>query len=94
MVTLYRKRNFVICGKVEGERLKSEYLIINTKKPFEHGHSHINDYHLAKHIVDLAIGYRIPNKNKKFIIESLIRLSSDKSYINRLRKLTNRYNNA
>lgn len=89
MVTLYKKKNFKICG-VDGDESSSEYIIINTNKPFQYGHTHVNDYHLAKHIVDMAISYHIPHKDKKFVIESLIRLSTDRFYINKLKSYMSR----
>lgn len=82
MVTLYKRKNFKIYASVSED---NGYIIVNTKKPFEKGHSHVNDYKLAKHIIDLAINYRVPNKEKTFIIDSLIRLTSDKDYIKKLK---------
>ena len=90
MVTLYKKYNFKIYGMERGES-KSEYIIVNTNKPFQNGHTHINDFHLAKHIIDLACSYRVPNKKKKFVIESLIRISSESGYINRLKRCLNQH---
>lgn len=81
MVTLYRKKNFKIYA---ADLYENGYIIVNENKPFESGHSHINDYKLAKHIIDLAIGYKVPDRHRKFIIESLIRISSDKTYIKKL----------
>lgn len=82
MVTLYKRKNFKIYATASND---NEYIIVNTRKPFEQGHSHVNDYKLAKYIIDLAINYRVPNKNKIFIIDSLIRLTSDKDYLRKLK---------
>lgn len=82
MVTLYKRKNFKIYASVSED---NGYIIVNTKKPFEQGHSHVNDYKLAKHIIDLAINHRVPNKDKTFIIDSLIRLTSDRDYIKKLK---------
>ena len=82
MVTLYKRKNFKIYASVSKD---NGYIIVNMKKPFEQGHSHVNDYKLAKHIIDLAINHRVPNKEKTFIIDSLIRLTSDKDYIKKLK---------
>lgn len=77
MVTLYKKRNFRICGLTEDDHSKSEYIIINVKKPFHEGHSHINDFRLAKRIIDMACYERIPSINvKPFVLDTLIRISS------------------
>lgn len=82
MVTLYKRKNFKIYGVVSSD---DGYLIVNVNKPFENGHSHVNDYKLAKHIIDLAVNYKVPHKSKTFVIDSLIRLSSDQTYIKKLK---------
>ena len=81
MVTLYRRKNFKIYASMSKD---NGYIIVNMNKDFEHGHSHVNNYKLAEHIIDLAIHYRVPEKHKTFIIDSLIRISSDRDYIRKL----------
>lgn len=56
------------------------------KKVFEEGHTHINNYKLAKHIVDLSVKRKVPDKHKKFIIKSLLRLSNNNTYSNQLKR--------
>lgn len=89
MVTLYKKQNFRICGLTEDDHSKSEYIIINVKKPFQEGHSHINDFRLAKRIIDMACTERIPAINSKpFVLDTLIRISSG-PYVTRLKQVKN-----
>ena len=83
MVTIYKKKNY----KIFSSSHSSYYIIWNTRKPFEDGRSHINNYNLAKHIIDLAINRKIPDKKKKYIIESLIRLTDNSNYKNKLESL-------
>lgn len=85
-MTLYKRKNFKIYGTVSSDE---GYLIVNENKEFEQGHSHINNYKLAKHIIDLAINHKIPRNDKTFIIDSLIRISSDKDYVRRLSQVKN-----
>ena len=65
------------------------YIIHNTKKEFKTGHTHINNFNTAKYIATLAIHCKLPNNNhiSPYLIKSLIRISTDKNYINELDKL-------
>ena len=60
------------------------YIIHNTKKPFHEGHTHINNFNTAVYLINLALHKSVPNRNLKYFIHSLIRISTDKEYINKL----------
>ena len=80
---VYRKRHFRIfqCGR-------NRYLVHNSRKPFETGHTHITRFHdnlgTAKYIVKLALYQKIPYHISDYLLESLIRVSTDTSYIEAL----------
>lgn len=81
MVRIYRKENFNIYSDHNGS-----YIIHNTKKEFSSGHTHLNNYHTAKFIIDLAIHKTLPVKNiSDYLIDSLIRISTDYRYIEKLK---------
>ena len=79
MVVVYKKHEFKVYA------FKKSYIIHNTKKDFEIGHTHINNYNTAKYIVNLAVHKSIPNRKKEYFYESLIRISNDHRYIEKLR---------
>lgn len=85
MVQIYRKKNFVIyscCTK------NPAYIVHNKHKNFENGHTHINNYKTAKFIIDMAYNRSIPKKHiSDYLIESIIRISEHKSYIESLERL-------
>lgn len=85
MVLLYKKREFRIYGN------NDEYIIHNSKKEFSDGHTHINNYKTAKWLIDLAIHKSIPNRKKRYFLESLIRISTDNTYRNLLKREINAY---
>ena len=66
---------------------KNGYIVHNTKKHFEEGHTHIHNYNKAKSIIDLAVRKKLPNTPRAWEIESLIRIVKDKKYKDRLRSL-------
>lgn len=72
--TIYRKKNFKIydAGK--------EYIIHNTKLDFHNHHSHINNFHTCKFIIDLCIHKTVPYHLSDYLLISIIRLTEDKNY--------------
>ena len=85
MVRVYKKKYFNLYSNQEG------YIIHNTHKDFQKGHTHINNYNTAKFLINLALYKTVPDKNmSKYLYQSLIRISSDQSYINKIRKRMNR----
>lgn len=85
MVTLYKKGNYKIYG------YKDAYVIHNTNKCFDNGHTHINTFKTAKWIIDLAIHKKIPNRKLEYFIASLIRISDDEEYIKLLKQQAKKY---
>lgn len=85
MVRIYKKKYFNLYSNQEG------YIIHNTHKDFQKGHTHINNYNTAKFLINLALYKTVPDKNmSKYLYQSLIRISSDQAYINKIRKRMNR----
>lgn len=81
MVIVYRKYNYYIYAAKDG------YIVHNTKKEFSKGHTHINNYHTAKYLIDMSYYSKIPYHTYDYILESLMRISTDQKYIDTLRKL-------
>lgn len=82
MVRVYKKAYFNVYSDYNGE-----YIIHNTKKEFQNGHTHIREFGTAKYLVDLALHRSLPNRRLKYFIESLIRISNDADYIDKLNHL-------
>ena len=82
MVRVYKKAYFNVYSDYNGE-----YIIHNTKKEFQNGHTHIREFGTAKYLVNLALHRSLPNRRLKYFIESLIRISNDADYIDKLNHL-------
>ena len=63
------------------------YVIHNTNKEFKNGHTHVNNFYKAKILVIMAIKREIDDKLSKRDIQSLIRLTNDNRYRNKLLEL-------
>ena len=61
-------------------RCSDGFVVHNTNKKFENGHTHVNNFYKAKILVIMAIKREIDDK----LIESLIRLTNDNRYRNKL----------
>lgn len=90
MNRVYKKKNFNLY------QFGKEYIIHNTKGEFSKNHTHINDFKTAKFLIDLAIHKSVPRHLSFYLMNSLIRISLDKKYIDKLeseiRRRTNRRN--
>ena len=69
------------------------YVIHNTNKKFENGHTHVNNFYKAKILVIMAIKREIDSKLTKHDIESLMRITNDNRYRNQLRDLLKKNKN-
>ena len=79
--TIYKKKNFKIYDAGR------EYIVHNTKLDFQNHHTHINNFHTCKYIIDLSIHKTVPYHLSDYLLISLIRLSNDKDYIEKINKL-------
>lgn len=78
---VYENSTFIILQS------KSCYILINKKKPFKKGHSHINSFDTCKWLMRLSRKREIPNKISPYLLQSLKRISDDKEYLKELDKL-------
>lgn len=78
---IYERKEYAIY------RVKRGYIVHNTKKHFEEGHTHIHNYNKAKSIIDLAVRKKMPNTPRKWEIECLLRIVKDEKYKEKLRSL-------
>lgn len=64
---------------------KGAYIIHNTKKSFEYGHSHINNYNTARYLATLALKKKVPERLGRYQLISLLRISDSRTYKIKLR---------
>ena len=66
---------------------------------FEDGHTHVNNFYIAKSIIYYCINQRVSNKSQhllkhKYIVTSIIRVIDDENEKNNLKKRLEIYHNA
>lgn len=72
--------------------LNNGYIVHNTHKDFENGHTHINNYNTAKYIAYLALYKKLPKNDHLsiYLIDSVIRISDDSKYISNMKEFKNK----
>lgn len=78
---VYNKKEFVILQNKNG------YVVINTRKTFDSGHTHFKNLNASKKLINLAINKKIPKSNSNYFLDSLIRISNDEKYIEKIQEL-------
>ena len=78
---VYSKNEFVIIS------MDTNFIVINKKKPFKEGHTHIENFKTAKYLIDMVIHQRMPYHLPIYLLISLQRLSDDAHYIERIEGL-------
>ena len=68
-------------------KVSDGYIVHNTNKEFRIGHTHVRSFSKAKSIVDLCVRKKLPNTLRKWEIESLMRVTNNNTYRNKLRDL-------
>ena len=79
MVRVYRDKNFNVYAGDD-----DTYVIHNMRKEFKNGHTHVRKFKTCKFIIDLAKHKSIPRTSSTRIIDSIIRISDDETYITKL----------
>ena len=79
MNTIYHKRNFNIYSVN-----RKEFIVHNASLSFKEHHTHINRFSTAKYLINISIYKTIPKSLSDYLIVSLIRLTDDTEYKNRL----------
>ena len=71
---IYERREYIIL------RVKKGYVVYNTKKRFESGHTHLQSFEMSKTLIDNCIRKKRPKTNSLYLLESHIRVTNDSKY--------------
>lgn len=64
---------------------EDKYIVYNTSKEWSHGHTHIGTLKQAEYLCDCIRKSKVPHDVNKYFIISLLRLSSDSRYSDKLK---------
>lgn len=78
---IYQRKEYTIY------KVANCFIIHNTSRPFEASHTHLKGFEMAKVLIDCAIRKKLPKTRNKYLLSSLIRISTDKKFINEVQSL-------
>ena len=82
---VYRSKEYIIIRKKSNKKLG--FVVINTRKDFKQGHTHVMNYNTAKTLISLSKNNTLPKSHNEYFINSLIRISRDSVYIEKLKNI-------
>jgi hypothetical protein len=85
MNQIFRKDEFIITPFYKGKR--QEFMVVNTKKPFKKGHTHIKSFKMAKYLIFLVRAKKINSGLQPYLLTSLTRISNDEDYIEKVNEV-------
>ncbi len=84
---VYSKSEYLIIQVSKG------FIIVNRRKKFLEGHTHIKTFNTAKYLIDLAIHNSMPYHLSPYLLTSLTRITENESYKQKILALiTNKKN--
>jgi len=84
---VFEKNEFVVL-KVKSKN-RVGYILYNTKKKWEEGHTHLKSFDMAKTIINNIENNKKPRTNNMYILRSHMRVSNDVKYIEFIEQLIN-----
>lgn len=81
MNQIYSKQSFKVY------RADGGFVVHNTEKRFEEGHTHLSSFKSAKYLVDLALHKSLPYHLDTYRLVSLARISIDEEYKSKVMEL-------
>lgn len=84
---IYQKKEYIIL------KVKKGYIVYNTKKEFENGHTHLHSFEMSKTVIDNSINKKRPKTNNVYLLESHIRITNDSKYKKILQEILSAKNN-
>ena len=78
---IYEKDKYIIF------RVKNGFVVYNTRKKFEDGHTHLKNYNACVSAINLCIKCKIPRNKSYYFLRSLSRISNDEYYSNEISSL-------
>lgn len=85
---LFKKQKFIVL------EAKGGFIVYNTAKLWENGHTHVQNLKMCRTIINLVLSEKIPKSNDTWLLESILRVtsSSQKNYRRELIRLIDSIN--
>lgn len=84
---IYEREGYIILKVYSGNKVG--FIVYNTKKEWEEGHTHLNSFDMAKTIISNVIKNKKPKTNNLYLLRSHIRISDNSKYTRYIEELIN-----
>ena len=84
---IYEREGYIILKVYSGNKVG--FIIYNTKKEWEEGHTHLNSFDMAKTIISNVIKNKKPKTSNLYLLRSHIRISDNSKYTRYIEELIN-----
>ena len=78
---IFTRREFVVF------KIDDYFLLVNTNKPFDFGHTHLRSFNACISIIKLIEKKQLPNSKSRHFMESILRVCDDKVYSEKIKQL-------
>lgn len=78
---IYERKSYIII------KVNNGFIVYNTNKVFDNGHTHLHNYNMCKTLIDCSINKKFPKTRNHYLLESLIRISDDEVFCTKVREL-------
>lgn len=78
---VYRRHEFIIIKSHDG------YIVYNTNKGFNNGHTHLNNFNTCISIIKLVERREMPINHSDHFLDSILRINQDKEYAIKIKEL-------
>ena len=85
---IYEREGYIILKVYGGNKVG--FIVYNTKKEWEEGHTHLNSFDMAKTIISNVINNKKPKTNNLYLLRSHIRISDNSKYTKYIEELIKR----
>ena len=75
---VYEKGEFIVMKVRSDDRVG--YIVHNTNKKWEEGHTHLKSFNMAKELINNVIKHKKPKTSNGYLLMSHIRVTNDESY--------------
>lgn len=82
---VYEKGEFVVIKVKSDDRVG--FIVHNTKKKWEEGHTHLKSFNMAKELINNVIKHKKPKTKNGYLLMSHIRVTNDESYAKFIQEL-------
>lgn len=78
---VFNRREFIVF------KIGDNFLLVNTNKPFNSGHTHLKSFNSCISIIKLIEKKQLPKSKSRYFMESILRVCDDKIYCEKIRLL-------